>query len=111
MKRQAILILGPVLITLFVFYSGAVEADNSCLCNQAVTLEGTVIRINSTGGGNYDIFTDFSCGDYGLAGVDIRGQGNPPASCKENSNFTVSGTVNCDEIYDVKIIPSKLICD
>ena len=113
MKR--LVILWPVL-ALLTFYPGisnaaGSKAADSCLCNQSVTFEGTVIDVELTDN-HYSISTNLTCGghDYAAA-VNIKGQGKPPSSCKKYSHFKASGTVNCDEFFKVNIIPSKIICD
>jgi hypothetical protein len=103
-------IFWTLLIILFACYPRWANADDSCLCNQTVTLEGAVFDIESTPEGNYNIETSLTCGKYGMNGVNIVGQGKPPASCKQLSHFTVSGTVSCKLVYIIVITPSELSC-
>ena len=111
MDRLAIFIFGTFLMTVFLFHPGAANAyDTGCRCGQHVTLEGTVIGTEFTAGGHYNILTDLTCDKYHMNGVNINGQGKPPSSCGKDSHFTVSGTVNCDKVYNISIIPSKLSC-
>lgn len=103
-------IAGCMLIILFAFYPHMANADNGCHCNQAVTLEGTVIGIEFTPDNHYYILTNLTCGEYKMNGVNIKGQGKPPSTCKKKAHFKVSGTVNCEKVYNISIIPSKLGC-
>ncbi|MDA8085147.1 MAG: hypothetical protein M0Z75_00420 [Nitrospiraceae bacterium] len=108
MKRIAISVF--LLAAMFAFYPRAARADNDCHCNQTLTLKGSVIGTQVTPDNKYYVMTNLSCGQGDYVAVNIKGQGNPPSSCKENSAFTVTGTVNCAGVYEIDVIPSKLIC-
>lgn len=111
MKRLAV--LGVVLIAFGLLISpriAAAQPGPGCYCGKTVTLKGTVAGIKLTPDNHYYLLTDLSCGKGEYIGVNIKGRGNPPSSCKKLSFFTVSGSVDCKGVYELDIIPSKLIC-
>ncbi len=108
MNRVAFFVFFAVL---FVSCPYIANADNSCHCGQSVTLKGTIIGTTLTDDNHYSLSTNLTCGEGDFVGVNIKGQGKPPSSCKKLSRFTVSGTVDCGGVYEINIIPSKIICN